>query len=201
MQYYIILALVIRVAIALATHTFFQPDEYFQSLEPAHFHVFGYGDLTWEWTSKPPIRSIVYPALNIPIYWLLKIFRLDETFLLVRCSQTFCSGSHNLIYSPDEGCCAESFTWIVGCWDRYMGLGAFTEDAWPELCTCHGEWSTYSLPYLTRDVRQFFLSLTSFFHALSLSRSMSNSLETTLTTIALSYYPWDSSVLPSRYAG
>ena len=59
---------------------------------------------------------------------------------------------------------------------------------------------TYSL-YLIRDVLQFFLSLTSFFHTLSLSRSMSNSLETTLTTIALCYYPWDSSILPSRYAG
>jgi hypothetical protein len=89
MQYSTVLALVIRVAIALATRTFFQPDEYFQALEPAHFLVFGYGDLTWEWTSKPPIRTILYPALNIPIYWLLKIFRLDGTFLLVRWSRTF----------------------------------------------------------------------------------------------------------------
>lgn len=85
MQYSTALALVIRVTIALATRTFFQPDEYFQGLEPAHFFVFGYGDLTWEWTSKPPIRSIIYPALNIPIYWLLKVFRLDGTSLLVRC--------------------------------------------------------------------------------------------------------------------
>jgi phosphatidylinositol glycan class B len=89
MQYSTALALVIRVAIALATRTFFQPDEYFQALEPAHHLVFGYGDLTWEWTSKPPIRTILYPALNIPIYWLLKIFRLDGTSLLVRWSQTF----------------------------------------------------------------------------------------------------------------
>jgi phosphatidylinositol glycan class B len=91
MQHSTALALVIRVAIALATRTFFQPDEYFQALEPAHFLVFGYGELTWEWTSKPPIRSIIYPALNIPIYWLLKFFRLDETSLLVRCSRTFFS--------------------------------------------------------------------------------------------------------------
>src|SRR5258708_919779 len=72
MQYSTALALLIRVAIALATCTFFQPDEYFQALEPAHYLVFGYGDLTWEWTSKPPIRTILYPALNIPIYWLQK---------------------------------------------------------------------------------------------------------------------------------
>ena len=87
MQYSTALALVIRVTIALATRTFFQPDEYFQALEPAHYLVFGYGDLTWEWTSKPPIRTILYPALNTPIYWLLKILRLDGTSLLVRRSR------------------------------------------------------------------------------------------------------------------
>ena len=89
MQYITALALGIRVAIALATCTFFQPDEYFQALEPAHFLVFGYGDLTWEWTSTPPIRSILYPALNVPIYWLLKILSLDGTSLLVRWFGTF----------------------------------------------------------------------------------------------------------------
>jgi phosphatidylinositol glycan class B len=77
------LALAVRVSIAFTTRTFFQPDEYFQALEPAHNLVFGYGDLTWEWTSKPPIRSILYPALNVPIYWILKILSLDQTFLLV----------------------------------------------------------------------------------------------------------------------
>ena len=81
-----------------------------------------------------------------------------------------------------------------------MDSGAFSEDAWPELCTCHCKrvLPTRSLN-LIRVVGQLFLSLTSSFHALSLSRSMSNSLETTLTTIALCYYPWDASVLPTRY--
>ena len=45
---------------------------------------------------------------------------------------------------------------------------------------------------LSKDV-QIFLSLTSFFHGMSLTRSMSNSLETSLTTIALNYYPWPAS--------
>jgi phosphatidylinositol glycan class B len=88
MQYTTQIALAIRATIALATRTFFQPDEYFQALEPAHFLVFGYGDLTWEWTSNPPIRSILYPALTAPVYWLLKILRLDGTSLLVRCITT-----------------------------------------------------------------------------------------------------------------
>ncbi len=77
------LAFAVRVLLALITRTFFQPDEYYQALEPAHFLVFGYGDLTWEWTSKPPIRSILYPALSVPVYWVLKILSLDQSFLLV----------------------------------------------------------------------------------------------------------------------
>lgn len=38
-----------------------------------------------------------------------------------------------------------------------------------------------------------FLSLTSFFNALALSRSLSNSLETSLSALAFAYYPWDAS--------
>ncbi|KAG2041838.1 glycosyltransferase family 22 protein [Suillus americanus] len=75
-----LLALVLRVAIALSTQGFFQPDEYFQALEPAHHYVFGYGHLTWEWVSSAPLRSIIYPALNIPPFWLIKTLGLDERY-------------------------------------------------------------------------------------------------------------------------
>jgi phosphatidylinositol glycan class B len=40
---------VFRFANALCVVTFFNPDEYWQSLEPAHRMAFGYGHLTWEW--------------------------------------------------------------------------------------------------------------------------------------------------------
>lgn len=73
MQRTTILAVCVRVLLALLTRTFFQPDEYFQALEPAHQAVFGYGHLTWEWLADRPIRSPIYAALNIPVYWLLKI--------------------------------------------------------------------------------------------------------------------------------
>lgn len=76
-------ALAVRVSIALLTQTFFQPDEYFQSLEVAHRLVFGYGQLTWEWCAERPIRSVLYPLLNVPAMWLLKVAGLDRTMLLV----------------------------------------------------------------------------------------------------------------------
>lgn len=79
----VLLAIALRLFLAVTTRTFFQPDEYFQSLEPAHHIVFSYGQLTWEWTSARPIRSIVYPMLNVPVYWMLKVFRWDESRMLV----------------------------------------------------------------------------------------------------------------------
>ncbi|AOA62252.1 Putative glycosyl phosphatidyl inositol biosynthesis mannosyltransferase [Komagataella phaffii CBS 7435] len=57
-----------RVWNALSIKTFFQADEYWQTLEPAHWLVFGYGYLTWEWTIQ--LRSFVYPSLFVPVYWL-----------------------------------------------------------------------------------------------------------------------------------
>jgi phosphatidylinositol glycan class B len=79
LSYYLYsIALSLRILIALSTRSFFQPDEYFQSLEPAHHLVFGYGILTWEWLSQKPLRNIVYPALNVPIYWLLKVLEIDN---------------------------------------------------------------------------------------------------------------------------
>ena len=83
MRHLVLTALVVRIGIALATSTFFQPDEYYQSLEVVHHLVFGYGQLTWEWLAPKPIRSIVYPALNVPIYWLLKVLNIDDTSALV----------------------------------------------------------------------------------------------------------------------
>ena len=79
----VLIAIVWRVFAAATTRTFFQPDEFYQSLEVAHHAVFGYGHLTWEWTANPPIRSIIFPALYMPVYWVLKVTGLDDTGLLV----------------------------------------------------------------------------------------------------------------------
>jgi phosphatidylinositol glycan class B len=117
MRYTIPIAILTRVAIALATRTFFQPDEYFQALEPAHFLVFGYGDLTWEWTSNPPIRSILYPALNMPIYWLLKALHLDGTSLLVRTFSTLSTLPIIHIFTWYEDYRPENYTWPDSLWN------------------------------------------------------------------------------------
>ncbi|GME48944.1 glycosyltransferase family 22 protein [Neofusicoccum parvum] len=59
-----LLLLALRILNALTTRTFFQPDEYFQSLEPAWQMAFGGRSgawITWEW--KNQLRSSLHPAL------------------------------------------------------------------------------------------------------------------------------------------
>lgn len=80
---YIVGIFIYRIALALLTRSIFQPDEFFQSLEVAHNVVFGYGKLTWEWQPGVAIRSIVYPTLYVPVYWVLRVTGLDATGLLV----------------------------------------------------------------------------------------------------------------------
>lgn len=79
----ILVALIWRILIAVSTRTFFQPDEFYQSLEVAHHAVFGYGHLTWEWTASLPIRSIFFPALYMPAYFVVKTIGWDNSEALV----------------------------------------------------------------------------------------------------------------------
>ena len=73
---------VYRVGSAVLLATSFNPDEYWQGLEPAHNAVFKYGYLTWEW--REGLRSYMHPMLYIGMYEILRLTGLDTTSLLVR---------------------------------------------------------------------------------------------------------------------
>lgn len=71
-----------RIFNASLTKTFFQPDEYWQSLEPAHELVYKYGYLTWEW--KEGLRSAAHPLLFAGFYWIASnIFHVTSSDTLV----------------------------------------------------------------------------------------------------------------------
>ncbi|KAF2077016.1 hypothetical protein CYY_001648 [Polysphondylium violaceum] len=72
---------VIQCIDALLINTFFDPDEYWQSLEVAHNLVFGYGYMTWEW--KEMIRSFLHPLIFVVTFKLLDILHLDTTYLMI----------------------------------------------------------------------------------------------------------------------
>lgn len=69
-----------RIINSLTINTFFQADEYWQALEPAHKVVFGYGYLTWEW--EHGLRSYLHPLLYMLPYWIVKQLDLDYSAVL-----------------------------------------------------------------------------------------------------------------------
>ena len=70
-----------RLSSVLLVQTWFVPDEYWQSVEVAHYLAFGYGHLTWEWSQG--IRSLVYPLSIAIVFKQLQNFNLDNNLLLV----------------------------------------------------------------------------------------------------------------------
>lgn len=67
--------LAVRLLSVFLVQTWYVPDEYWQTLEVAHKHAFGYGALTWEW--QKGIRSYLYPSIVAVLYTILKFTGLD----------------------------------------------------------------------------------------------------------------------------
>lgn len=64
-----------RIFNAIIVNTYFDPDEYWQSIEIAHHTVFGYGWVTWEWLVG--LRSWLYPLPFVAYFSLIKHCNLD----------------------------------------------------------------------------------------------------------------------------
>lgn len=70
-----------RLLNAHSIRTYWLPDETWQSLEPAHYLAFGYGELTWEW--QLGIRTAVYPYVLAAIYRMSAAILGNDSELLV----------------------------------------------------------------------------------------------------------------------
>ncbi|XP_026474238.1 GPI mannosyltransferase 3-like [Ctenocephalides felis] len=76
----LLLILGVRVLSVFAVRTWYVPDEFWQSLEVAHYLTFGYGYLTWEWHER--IRNFLYPLSISVLYKCLDILHLDSVYML-----------------------------------------------------------------------------------------------------------------------
>ncbi|MCJ1251171.1 glycosylphosphatidylinositol anchor biosynthesis [Trapelia coarctata] len=155
-----------RILNALSIRTFFQPDEYFQSLEPAWQIAFGTDGgawITWEW--KHYLRSAIHPYLFAALY---KLSAAISTAL----SLSPAYNAELLIASPKVlqaviTALGDCYTWKLG----QKVYGSRSNEAWAALAL------TVCNPW------QWFCS----------TRTLSNCLETTLTIIALYLWPWEMS--------
>ncbi|KAK3048262.1 glycosylphosphatidylinositol anchor biosynthesis [Extremus antarcticus] len=155
--------LVFRLINALTIKTFFQPDEYFQSLEPALETAFGPSVnawITWEWHER--LRSSIHPLLFASVYSFA-----DTIAATLNLSQH--ARAEVLIAAPKVlqavfAALTDAYTYRLAC-DVYG-----TNDP--------AAFATYVLTVCSPW--QWFASV----------RTLSNSLETTLTVIALRLWPW-----------
>lgn len=172
--------LIWRIANSLITKTYFQADEFWQALEPAHRMAFGYGSLTWEW--EEGLRSYAFPFIFEMVYYCAIYIKnmaqwsgLDVDLNKLEYSL--------VIYLPK----------IV------MALIAATG----EYFTCHLVKKLYQISYekseSTNGRKQqvnilkiaAVLTMTNFFNGFFITRTFINSFEMTLTAISLYYWNWN----------
>ncbi|KAK6529977.1 glycosylphosphatidylinositol anchor biosynthesis [Orbilia ellipsospora] len=156
--FFIVLA--IRLENALTITTFFQPDEYFQSLELAAAWRNTGGYVTWEWMQA--IRSTFYPRIFDSVY-----FIADTTAKKWNISPA--TNAELLVVAPKL---IGAVTAAIG--DVYTGLLA--KKIWgPDA-------GQYALLFSICSAWNWFCS----------TRTFSNCLETTLTIVSMTYWPWKS---------
>lgn len=66
----------------LLLHSYYYPDEYFQSLEIAHSDTYASGFRSWEYSDSSPIRGPLYPLVFSAFYRLLSLCNVDFSFLV-----------------------------------------------------------------------------------------------------------------------
>ncbi|BGP50779.1 glycosylphosphatidylinositol anchor biosynthesis [Rhodotorula kratochvilovae] len=167
-----LVALAVRLLNALLSRAFFQPDEYWQALEPAHRWVWGFGWETWEWRAQAVegakgawwtllsqgggggIRSPLAVLPTAAVYALLKAVGWKSPFILAIAPRLV------------QACIAASTDLAVfRLANRVLGP--------------------------THVNAALFAFLTSFFNLHTSTRTLSNSTETALTAWAWVYWPWE----------
>ncbi|EUC33637.1 glycosyltransferase family 22 protein [Bipolaris zeicola 26-R-13] len=157
------LLLAFRLTNALALHTFFQPDEFFQSQEPAWQLAFGDASnawITWEWTSR--LRSSLHPALFAAVYRVAAHVAQAIGLSLPAKAEILLAAPK--VTQAVSAALLDCYTWKLA--GKVYGRGSRTALAALALSVC-SPW-------------QWFCA----------TRTLSNCLETTITSIAIYHWPW-----------
>ncbi|KAK8089458.1 hypothetical protein PG997_004419 [Apiospora hydei] len=153
-----------RLLNALCLRTFFQPDEYFQALEPAWRIAFGADSgpwMTWEWQYN--LRSSLHPGLFSLVYTLIASYMSS-----MRLSPHYTGIA--LVAAPK----------VI-----QAGIAALTDwYAWRLAEKLYGGNSAAAWSVLLMGIANPWVWYVS-------TRTFSNTLEAALTIAALYYFPWD----------
>ncbi|AMD20053.1 HCL098Wp [Eremothecium sinecaudum] len=198
-----------RIINALLTKSFFQADEFMQSLEPAHVKVFGYGQLTWEW--QHGIRSYGFPFIfELVYYCVIFLSKLSSIIvsMAVECyHQLFIVSFPNSKLGLDMLNEMVKFPGEIETFVEYYGVWYGPKIAMAVIAAI-GEF--YSMLFIGKIFQRIMnkeddkvqesesvkkiamvLSLTNFFNCFFITRTFINSFEMALTSAALYYWDWD----------
>ena len=185
---------IFRIVNVLFIQTQFDPDEFWQNLEPSYCYVFGEGNsscpgLTWEWKRQPtvtiesisdassfidvlnygtegPVRSFTSVVLTMVYYKIIQNYGLDSSWMVSR-GPVFLNAI--LVAAPTD----------VAVW--YMSQ-------WMSQVPSSSSSSTQQKTILAGNMKfnyAVYCSLSSWFNAYALIRTYSNSLETVLTALSV----------------
>ncbi|ORY69998.1 GPI mannosyltransferase 3 [Pseudomassariella vexata] len=153
-----------RLINALCVRTFFQPDEYFQALEPAWQMAFGHESgawLTWEWEHK--LRSSLHPGVFALGYSM--VFNYLATMPLSSSLRATVLVAIPKVIQAGFAALSDWYAWRLG--EKLYGPNSAV--AWSVLLmSIVNPWQWYCS-----------------------TRTFSNSLEATLTIAALYHWPWE----------
>ncbi|XP_061612458.1 GPI mannosyltransferase 3-like isoform X2 [Phyllopteryx taeniolatus] len=175
-----VFSVIFRVINCFLVQSSFIPDEYWQSVEVAHHMAFNYGHLTWEW--KEGIRGFTYPLFFAAIYKILHWIHCDSVYLLESVFGVFFSSLLSAIFWS-----------AVICYSNEFSLQIWLPRQLQALITAFADFKFFFFlrELEDRDVAKwtFFCHLCSWYTWYSCSRTLTNSVETTITSLALCYFP------------
>lgn len=203
----------IRCLQSLLMRTFFQADEFWQSLEPAHYMAFGYGELTWEW--KFGLRSYAFPLIFQIGYTLVKYIAVLGCVVIQTAVDWFVLFVSTVIPNSDLGWQMvkemRSFPLEIKEFIEYHGV-IYVPKLIMGLLAAIGEYYTILLADKlykltmdktgenTKDDKEhtrvvnltLIFTISNFFNCFFITRTFINSFEMIMTSVALYYWDWTS---------
>ncbi|KAI1426000.1 Alg9-like mannosyltransferase family-domain-containing protein [Xylaria sp. FL1777] len=153
----------VRFVNALCVRTFFQPDEYFQVLEPAWQLLYGENSgawLTWEW--RHALRSSIHPTVLAFGYFIVDSFWATYRLPVVKAKWLLMAPK---VLQTAFAALGDWYTWRLA--EKLYGPSSAA--AWAVLLIeLLNPWQWYTA-----------------------TRTFSNCFEATLTAMALYYWPWE----------
>ncbi|SCU89636.1 LAME_0E04698g1_1 [Lachancea meyersii CBS 8951] len=201
--------IIFRIINSIFVNSYFQPDEFWQSLEPAHVKAFGYGELTWEW--KIGLRSYVFPVLFEIVYRAVSLLAASLGGLVAVNVRIFTSLVRSVIPGWKTGLEMvfemQSFPREIQEFAEYQGV-IYGPKIMMAVFAAVGEW--YAIQFTERVYSGCFedstkksiqksalvrkialvLSATNFFNCFMITRTFSNTFEMGLIGIALCKWDW-----------